>query len=671
MTEQAMQWSDEEYRELRKVFFAQTREIIADLRDLVMSLETEPSNDEVLKTVKRNVHTLKGDSNAMGLTFVGALCHRMEDALSHALTTGGIDHEAADLLLAAVDTIERLVASSEAGGEEAGGEDMLARIDCYLDIHCSGGRSTAPAETAALTEYELLQVANARSAGQTVFDAEVRFHPRCAERGVAARMLAARVAAIGQLIRSFPAVENPGIEQAAAIRLVIAATREAAAIEQALSLTGISESVRVGLLGEEAQTISRPAAGTPLPASAAAQNDMVRIEASRVDRIMDLVGELIIGRSMMEQATRELEDGLAASDAAARFYSINTYLERTVGDLQKAVMKMRMVPINHVFRKFPKMVRDLAAEKGKQLRLEVKGRETELDKGIVDALGEPLAHIIRNLIDHGIELPGERSVLGKPEEGVIALRAFHEGSQFVIEASDDGRGIDAPAVKKKALEKGFIDAAAAAAMNETDAMNLIFLSGLSTAAVLSGTSGRGVGMDAVKSAVESLKGSIEIESEIGKGTLFRLRLPLTLAVIKALLFQVGERLYALPVSVISEVAKVMGRDLTTVDGRKTLLLRDQVISMVDIKDLFHVAGTEGERKYALIIGSGSRRMGLLIDKLMWQQELVIKAVDEDMVSSPCVAGASILGNGKVVLILDEQAMLRKAIDDEKRRLAAA
>lgn len=672
MTDQALQWSDDEYRELRKVFFAQSREIIADLRDNVLSLETDPANDEVLKTVKRSVHTLKGDSNAMGLAAVGTLCHRMEDALDHALAGGsGIDHDAIDLLLAAVDAIEGLVASAEAGGDGGDGGDMLARIECYLDAQCTGGAAVGGPAAPRYTEYERLQVENARGSGQQVFEAEVRFHRLCAERGVAARLLAQRAGSIGQLIRTLPAVEAREIEQAESLRLVVATSRDAAALEAAFTIAGISEAVAVLPFNEERPQAVRKTAAAPSAAPVAAQSDMVRIESSRVDRIMDLVGELIIGRSMMEQATRELENGLAPDDAATRFFSINTSMERTVSDLQKAVMKMRMVPINHVFRKFPKMMRDLAAERGKKLRFDVKGKETELDKSIVDALGEPLSHILRNMIDHGIETPENRRANGKAEEGTVLLRAFQEGSSFVIEVSDDGRGIDTAAVRRKAVEKGFLDAAAANALPESEARQLIFLSGLSTAAVLSDISGRGVGMDAVKAAIESLKGVIEIESVQGRGALFRLRLPLTLAVIRGLLFQAGERLYALPVSVIAEVAKILPENLTTVDGRRTLVLRDQVVSMVDIKDLFRTGGAGGEGRYALILGSGSRRMGLLIDRLLGQQELVIKAVDEELVASPCVAGASILGDGKVVLILDEQAILRKAIEDEKRRVTAA
>jgi len=383
------------------------------------------------------------------------------------------------------------------------------------------------------------------------------------------------------------------------------------------------------------------------------------------------VGELIINRSMLGQVVREMEAGSSTGDASARLNALNVSMERTISDLQKGVMKMRMVPVYHVFRKFPKAVRDLSAEKGKRVLIELIGKETELDKRIVDALGEPLAHIIRNLIDHGIETPEERRAAGKHEEGRITLKAYHEASQIVIEAGDDGKGVDTEILKRKAVEGGFLGQGEADALSGADAVNLIFLSGLSTAQTVSETSGRGVGMDAVKTAVEGMKGSIEVETTRGKGTLFRLRLPLTLAVIKALLFEVGERLYAVPVPVITEVAKIMLDDLITVEGKKTLLLRDQIISVIALEELFRIKGNGAKKKYVLILGTGGRKVGLAIDRLMWQQELVIKALDDRHGQSDFVAGASILGNGKVVLILDVMAVFRKAVEQEKMKRRAA
>jgi two-component system chemotaxis sensor kinase CheA len=506
--------------------------------------------------------------------------------------------------------------------------------------------------------------------GQRVYVVDVGFDPRCEEKSVAALMVIRNLGSAGRIISSVPDPEGADLNESHIMTIILGTSLEAEAVKKEASLPGMTVEVVVREWKERAQR-QGPALQPATPAAPHSKNEMLRIDASRVDLILELVGELIIGRSMIEQIAREIASGVSPGEVAARLLAVNSSMERTVSDLQKGVMKMRMVPMHHVFRKFPKIVRDLSTDKGKRVRLELIGSETELDKGIVDALGEPLAHIIRNFIDHGIETPEERQAAGKAEEGVITLRARHEASQIVIEAGDDGRGIDTAKLKQKAVDGGFLSRADADKMSDADALNLIFISGLSTAETVSDTSGRGVGMDAVRAAVEGLKGSIEIDTRQGKGTTFRLRLPLTLAVIKALLFDVGGRLYAVPVPVISEVAKIMTDDLVTVDGRKTLLLRDEIISLITLQDLFRVTGNGSKKKYVLILGMGSRKAGLLIDQVMWQQELVIKAIDDRHLQSDFIAGASILGNGKVVLILDVFAVFKKAVEEEKKKFAAA
>jgi two-component system, chemotaxis family, sensor kinase CheA len=327
---------------------------------------------------------------------------------------------------------------------------------------------------------------------------------------------------------------------------------------------------------------------------------------------------------------------------------------------------MRMVPVNHVFRKFPKIVRELASEREKKVRLEIYGRETELDKGIVDALGEPLVHVIRNSIDHGIEAPSVRTEAAKPEEAVITLRAYHEAAQIVIEVSDDGRGIDISAVKKKAVKMNLLAVEESDKLSDQDALKYIFLPGLSTSDTVGDISGRGIGMDAVRNSVENMKGSVEMKSEPGKGTNLTIRLPLTLAVIKALLFEVGDRSYAVPVSAISEVTRIITDMLVSVEGRDALMLRERVISIIRIEELLGIQGSSSGKKFILILNIKEKRVGLLVDRLIGQQELVIKAMEGDYAGSTIVAGASILGNGRVVLILDAPALFKKAVDDERR-----
>lgn len=678
MTNAGGQWSSKEFEELRKIYFAQAYEIVDELQDAMLKLEADPGDAETLKIIKRHVHTLKGDSHSIGLGSIGTLCHRMEDVLS--ILIGGAQHadgEPVDLLLGCVDAVHHLLAAGESGAGDGDARDAFERIGRFLE-HRRAPRAGAAEQQGqgVCTEYQDLQIRTARQNGLRILEVEAVFHPLCGEKTVAALMLSQRLGSKGHIIRSVPGMESPDLCAADRIQFLVSTAHDGEVLEREAAVPGIISELRVRPYERDGGSAPAPHRVQP-PAGAfggetsASRGEMVRIEAVKVDRIMDLVGELIIGRSMIDQVTKEIEAGASASDVNARLAAVNSYLERTVSDIQKGVMKMRMVPVHQVFRKFPKMVRDLSAERGKRIRLAMQGTETELDKGIVDALSEPLAHIVRNMVDHGIEGPEERRAAGKPDEGVITLRAFHEASRIVVEACDDGRGIDTGRLRRKAAEKGLLGPGDAERLTEAEAVNLVFLSGLSTADTVTETSGRGVGMDAVKSAVEIMKGVIEIDSSPGRGVTFRLRLPLTLAVIKALLFEVAGRLYAAPVAAIAEVAKIRTDELVTVDGRRTLLLRDQVISVVSLDELFRFGGNGSGKKFALVLAAGSRKVGLLIDRLLWQQELVIKAMEGRHGRSDLVAGASILGDGKVVLILDVHAVCKKAVDDERRKTVLA
>jgi len=672
MNDTQNQFSNQEMAELRTLFFSQAQEIMEELQEALLKLEAGYADAEIMKTIKRHIHTLKGDSKSIGFLVVGALCHRMEDVLlSYGDGDRTADPEIWGLLLSCADTLQRLLREAESRGEEGDVSEITARIESFLS------RSAMPVKhrpvMAPLTEYQALEIEEARNNGLGVYDLSVGFHPQCGEKGVAALMIAQRLSATGAIIRSFPELSGADIDQAEGMDLVYSTALAHDEIETAVAIPGITGTVVIKEWGAP-ESDGQGAGAAEKEEKAEAQKspqhvDMLRIEASRVDKIMNLVGELIIGRSMIDQVAKDLEEESRGGDAGARLSTVNTYLERVLRELQNSVMKMRMVPVNNVFRKFPKIVRDLSLEKGKRVRLEIQGKDAELDKSIVDALGEPLAHIVRNMVDHGIETPAVRFAAGKSEEGTITLRAFHEAAHIVIEASDDGRGLDAEKLKQKAVELGVLTSEEAVRLPEAEAYNLMFHSGLSTADTVTETSGRGVGMDAVRTAVQDMKGTIEILSETGKGTIIRLTLPLTLAVIKALLFDVGNRSFAIPVAAIAEVLRVMPGDLTSVDGKATLMLREQVVSLVSLADLFGIEGKNNEKQFALLIGGGKRKVGLLVDRLAGQQELVIKAVDERQTSSGLVAGASILGDGKVVLILDAPSVFRKAVTVEKERSA--
>jgi len=380
---------------------------------------------------------------------------------------------------------------------------------------------------------------------------------------------------------------------------------------------------------------------------------LLRIEPERVDRIMNLVGELVIGRSMLSQINSEI-DTLRKEIIASRLYNLNSYFERTLSELQKSVMKVRMLPVEVVFRRFPRIVRDLSAEKGKRVRLMTEGETTELDKSICDVIGEPLMHIVRNAVDHGVETPDERASAGKPREGLICLRAFHQGNQIVIEIEDDGRGIDIDLLKQKAVQTNIINEDEAKKIGTQDAINLIFHSGLSTSDSITEVSGRGVGMNIVKDVVESLRGVIDIDSEKGSGTKFTIRLPLTLAIIKSILFIYKNESFALPLTSITEIMRVFPEDIDTIGGRSVFRHRNNIVPLISIdrEDLCN------EKSFIIFIGVGHLRAGIITEKIIGEEELVIKALD-GRASTGMASGASILGNGDVVLILDPLSLIRK------------
>ncbi len=691
-------FSKDEYEELRKVFFCEAYELVEDIQDGLLRLEDNPAEEETLIALQRYFHTLKGDSNSIGLTDVGAVCHRIEDVLtSFRSKTREIDSSGITLLLQTVDNIAHQLKAGESGSNGVNISETIIMIDNFLGHNGTEDRDGVIAKDEVLKQSkneiprsarndmerarndgickEFNQPGEAAEEDKGLYKIEIVFHPQCAERGVAALMINSRLETLGEIISSTPDLTGAEVEASEKIMIILRTDKNPEEIKKILSITGITNLINIAHRitsqplnvadKEEHQGAQEDVKGTRL------QSETLRVEASKVDLLMNLAGELIISRSTIDQIARDAEGGLSAEDIAPRLLSVNSFMERTVSDMQKAIMMMRMVPINHVFRKFPKIVRELSNEKGKQVRLLIQGREVELDKGIVDALGEPLIHIIRNSIDHGLETPEYRRSTGKQQEGTITLNAYHEATQIIIEISDDGKGIDAERLKQKAVENGFISKEDAERLSQRDALNLIFLSGLSTSETVSDISGRGIGMDAVKAAVTNMKGLIEIESSLGKGTKFRLMLPLTLAVIRALLVEVSERLYAIPISAVTEVTRIMEDELATINGKEAIILRDQVISMVRLSELFrHGEGTqERVKKFAIILGAGSKKFGLLVDRLMGQQELVIKAIDSNYTETELVAGASIRGDGRVILILDVPAIFRKAIEDEKERVA--
>jgi two-component system chemotaxis sensor kinase CheA len=374
--------------------------------------------------------------------------------------------------------------------------------------------------------------------------------------------------------------------------------------------------------------------------------------------VLNLVGELIIAKSMMHQAINAFDKTHPKDPLRGRFADAMAFQARILNDLQKSVMKIRMVPVEHLFRRFPRVIRDVAKSCGKEVTLIVAGQDTDLDKSILDMLAEPLAHLVRNCVDHGIEPPTERINLGKPAQGTVRLNAYHQGNQIVIEVEDDGRGIDRNKLASKAVERGIISPADIAQLGEQDLLNLVFHPGLSTADQVTAISGRGVGMDIVRTVLDRLKGSVGIRSTSGKGTTFYLKVPLTLAIIKALLFRVGGRAYAVPLASVVEITRVSRSQVHTVDGHDVIQLRDDVLTLVHLHGLNRQTNSL-TKMFVVVTTLGDRRFGLVVDQLVGEEELVIKALDDHLVATDLVSGASILGDGTVVLILNIATVVAK------------
>ncbi|MBI2681603.1 MAG: chemotaxis protein CheA, partial [Acidobacteriales bacterium] len=375
--------------------------------------------------------------------------------------------------------------------------------------------------------------------------------------------------------------------------------------------------------------------------------------------VLNLVGELVIAKSMLTQTMTEFDRRFSKDPIRAKFADALSFQARVLNDLQKSVMKIRMVPVEQLFRRFPRMVRDVAKTCGKDVELAISGQETDLDKSILDLLYEPMSHMVRNAISHGIESAEERAAAGKPAHGIIRLNAYHQGNEVVIEVADDGAGLNREKIITKAIERGLITADEASRMNDGETYALIFHPGFSTAVEVTSVAGRGVGMDVVKSVLESLKGSVSIDTRLGHGTRFFLKVPLTLAIIKALMFRVAEKLYAIPLGSVVEITRAQETEVHVVDRRQVIKMREEVLPLIRLNRLARATSETRNKLFVVVVSVDDRKYGLVVDRLVGEEELVIKALDDHLVATDYVSGASILGDGTVVLILNINSVVAR------------
>lgn len=392
----------------------------------------------------------------------------------------------------------------------------------------------------------------------------------------------------------------------------------------------------------------------------------IRVDVSRLDSLMNLVGELVLSRNRITQLANELEKKFEGEFLVEQLSETTSQIGLITTELQLTVMKTRMVPIGKVFNKFPRMMRDLCRDLNKEIELIITGEDTELDKSVVEEIGDPLVHMLRNAVDHGIEPPEERIKKKKPKKGTVWLNAYHEGNHIVIEVKDDGRGIDPEKVKKKAVEKGIITPEEAKNLNKEESFGLLFRPGFSTAEKVTGVSGRGVGMDVVKTNIEKLNGIIQVESEINKGSTFKLKLPLTLAIIQALLVEVSGEVFVIPLVSVIETVKINEDEIHNFEGREVLKLRDSVLSLIRLDEVFQLEGSFSTEMYVVVVALAEKRIGLIVDRLVGQEEIVIKSLGEYIGGNIGIAGATIMGDGKVRLIIDVSGVMEIATKMPRR-----
>jgi len=656
---------DLDMKEYLNAFLDESSEQLELLGDLLLSLESNPEQPEVVNEIFRVAHTLKGMAGAMGFDGMASLTHAMEDLLD--LMRKGelaITGDDVSLLFRCLDTLQVMIDQIRKGGRDGdvNADELLKALKAKVEVvnHHEATKSQTPI---GLTSQEAEWVKKAQDQGMKVYHLTVHLDPQCLLKSARAYLVVSRLEGMGEIIKTVPPVEElekEGFdytfevylatkEEQETTRHTVMSISEIANVE-IKELTSENEHVAEELQKtDETRKVEEVAeeASSPEPSFQGMRKmtGTIRVDINRLDKLMNLVGELVIGRARIERLAQEA--GLKA------FEEPLAHLGRISGEIQELVTKLRMVPISYVFDRFPRLVRDLCKSLGKEARLVIEGKETELDRTVVDEIGESLVHLIRNALDHGIETPEEREAKGKKREGTVRIAAYQEGNSVIVEVADDGCGIDANVVRRKAVEKGLYSAEEAQALSDEDAIKLVFLPGFSTADKVSDLSGRGVGMDVVKSKVESLGGQFAVHSKLDRGTRVIIRLPLTLAIVLALLVSVGDEAYAIPLEDVEETLLVNKNDIRSVHGTPVVTVRGEILSLQSLAGLLRAhSRLEADEFPVVVVRAEGKRRGLIVDELIGQQEIVIKPLGKLLSKVHGIAGATILGDGNVALILD-------------------
>ncbi|AHZ27075.1 chemotaxis histidine kinase/response regulator CheAY2 [Helicobacter pylori] len=655
----------DDLQEIMEDFLIEAFEMNEQLDQDLVELEHNPEDLDLLNRIFRVAHTIKGSSSFLNLNILTHLTHNMEDVLNRARKGEiKITPDIMDVVLRSIDLMKTLLVtirdtgSDTNNGKENEIEEAVKQLQAITSQNLEGAKETSGTKEAPKKENKEEAKGEAKEENK-----ENKAKAPTAEN---------------------PASDNPLADEPDLDYANMSAEEVEAEIERLLNKRQEADKERRAQKKQEAkqeviptkeppktETPKAPKTETKAKAKADTEENKapsigveqtVRVDVRRLDHLMNLIGELVLGKNRLIRIYSDVEERYDGEKFLEELNQVVSSISAVTTDLQLAVMKTRMQPVGKVFNKFPRMVRDLSRELGKSIELIIEGEETELDKSIVEEIGDPLIHIIRNSCDHGIEPLEERRRLNKPETGKVQLSAYNEGNHIVIKISDDGKGLDPVMLKEKAIEKGVISERDAEGMSDREAFNLIFKPGFSTAKVVSNVSGRGVGMDVVKTNIEKLNGIIEIDSEVGVGTTQKLKIPLTLAIIQALLVGVQEEYYAIPLSSVLETVRISQDEIYTVDGKSVLRLRDEVLSLVRLSDIFKVDAIleSNSDVYVVIIGLADQKIGVIVDYLIGQEEVVIKSLGYYLKNTRGIAGATVRGDGKITLIVDVGAMMDMA-----------
>jgi len=618
----------DEMQEILNDFLTESNEMLEVLDQRFVTLESDPTNTDLLNEIFRAMHSMKGSAGFLGFNHLVDVAHRGENILNKLRQAEmAVNPAIISVILETIDVIKAIMADIRESGTD--NHVATAAIASKLDEILNGTAPSAPQASAHVEptpvapKVDTFTPAQEASAAPTPTLGEILVNDGLASKEQVLDALTAQQhqpepkTPLGEILLQAKAITERALDQA--------------------------------LHKQEKQ---------PKPVE---EDATIRVETKRLDSVMNLVGELVLGRNRLIKIGTQLEQNHEADPQVRVLSETLAQLNLVTTDLQLAVMKTRMLPIKKVFAKLPRMVRDLSQKLNKQVHLEMRGEETELDKSVADEIGDPLVHLVRNAIDHGIETPAERQAKGKQAGGQLTIAASQEGNSIVIRINDDGRGIQVEKIKEKALAKGLVSEAELATMEHREVLNLIFLPGFSTAEQVTDVSGRGVGMDVVRTNIRKINGSVDLESEPGKGSQIIIKLPLTIAIIQALMVEVERSIFAIPLSTVIEAVRISRSDIKTINGREVLHLRDRVLPLIRLAQEFDIpTDKERERFYVVVAALGDRRVGVVVDELRSQEEVVIKSIWDYLETVKGVSGATITGEGKVVLILDTSELVQNA-----------